>query len=222
MARRRRDRRARAARFRITLLTMRLIRRARRLDRERADGARPRDDPARRPARRLQRRTRPDLLWYRAGRAPAIDADPPYPLPDLAIEIRSPSTWRYDIGTKKSVYERDGLPELWLVDGDAASLLVFRRSTPRAATFDVALEFDRTRDAHVAAAAGLRARRRRAVRLRLSGSAAARRDAVGVEHRVDVAQAADRGLEDLQVADLDDEPVLRPSGARRRSAPRRC
>ena len=53
-------------------------------------------------------------------------------LPDLAIEIRSPSTWRYDIGAKKSVYEREGLPELWLVDGDANVVLVFRRSAPGA------------------------------------------------------------------------------------------
>ena len=86
----------------------------------------------------------PDLLWYRAARAPALDAPWPYPLPDLAVEIRSPSTWRYDIGAKKSGYEREGLPELWLVDGDAEVLLVFRRSTPTTPTFDVALEFDRS------------------------------------------------------------------------------
>ncbi len=85
----------------------------------------------------------PDLLWYRAARAPAVDAVWPYPLPDLAIEIRSPSTWRYDIGAKKNAYEREGLPELWLVDGDASVLLVFRRSAPNAPSFDVALEFDR-------------------------------------------------------------------------------
>lgn len=86
----------------------------------------------------------PDLLWYRAANAPAPDAPWPYPLPDLAIEIRSPSTWRYDIGAKKSAYERQGLPELWLVDGDAGVLLVFRRSAPNAPSFDVALEFDRS------------------------------------------------------------------------------
>lgn len=85
----------------------------------------------------------PDLLWYQADRAPAIDDDPPYPLPDLAIEIRSPSTWRYDVGTKKRVYEAHGLPELWLVDSDAAVLLVFRRSAPDAPTFDVEIELDR-------------------------------------------------------------------------------
>ncbi|MDQ3724106.1 MAG: Uma2 family endonuclease [Actinomycetota bacterium] len=86
----------------------------------------------------------PDLLWYRAERVPAIAAKAPYPVPDLAIEIRSPSTWRYDIGTKKSIYERERLPELWLVDGDAGVLLVFRRSTPATASFDVALECDRS------------------------------------------------------------------------------
>ncbi|MEA2157550.1 MAG: hypothetical protein QOE11_3690 [Solirubrobacteraceae bacterium] len=86
----------------------------------------------------------PDLLWYRESRIPAHAAPPPYPLPDLAIEIRSPSTWRYDIGTKKTAFEREGLPELWLVDGDADVVLVFRRSAPTAASFDVALEFDRS------------------------------------------------------------------------------
>lgn len=82
----------------------------------------------------------PDILWYCATRAPAVDGPWPYPLPDLAIEIRSPSTWRYDVGVKKAVYERTGLPELWLVDTEARAVLVFRRSRPGAATFDVALE----------------------------------------------------------------------------------
>lgn len=82
----------------------------------------------------------PDLLWYRASRVPGFDDPRPYPVPDLAVEIRSPSTWRYDIGVKKRTYEEQGLPELWLVDGDAGVLLVFRRSTADAPSFDVALE----------------------------------------------------------------------------------
>ena len=45
------------------------------------------------------------------------------------------------MGTKKSVYEREGLPELWLVDTDAGVLLVFRRSTPKAPSFDVGALF---------------------------------------------------------------------------------
>jgi len=86
---------------------------------------------------------KPDILWYAEGRAPKRDADPPSPMPDLAVEVRSPSTWRYDIGAKKSAYERHGLPELWLVDTAADVVLVFRRSRVEAATFDVALELSR-------------------------------------------------------------------------------
>ncbi len=82
----------------------------------------------------------PDVLWYAHGRAPGMQARPPYPMPDIAAEVRSPSTWRYDIGAKKSGYEREGLRELWLVDTAADEVLVFRRSSADAPSFDVALE----------------------------------------------------------------------------------
>lgn len=83
----------------------------------------------------------PDLLWYAAEHGHDGDSGPPYPLPDLAVEVRSASTWRYDIGAKKSAYERAGLLELWLVDIAADVVLVFCRSSPQAAAFDVSLEF---------------------------------------------------------------------------------
>jgi Uma2 family endonuclease len=67
----------------------------------------------------------------------------PQPLPDIAVEVRSPSTWRYDIGPKKRRYEQHGLPELWLVDTDADEVFVFRRSAPDAAEFDVVLQIAR-------------------------------------------------------------------------------
>ncbi len=85
----------------------------------------------------------PDVLWYADENPDApqgLDPDPPYAMPDLAVEVRSPSTWRYDVGRKKAEYERHGLRELWLVDGQADTVLVFRRSTPGAPGFDVALE----------------------------------------------------------------------------------
>lgn len=85
----------------------------------------------------------PDVLWYHEDRVPPRDAARPYPFPDLAVEVRSPSTWRYDIGAKKAAYERAGLPELWLVDTAADEVLVFRRSRPDAPAFDVALELTR-------------------------------------------------------------------------------
>lgn len=86
----------------------------------------------------------PDVLWYPAGTELDLDAKPPSPLPHIAVEVRSPSTWRFDIGAKKAAYERRGLRELWLVDTDARVVLVFRRSTPGVGAFDVALEIDDT------------------------------------------------------------------------------
>ena len=82
----------------------------------------------------------PDIVWYRHGRVPGRSEPPPYPMPDLAVEVRSPSTWRFDIGAKKANYERYGLAELWLVDTAADAVLVFRRSKPEAPRFDVSLE----------------------------------------------------------------------------------
>ena len=82
----------------------------------------------------------PDVWWTpedrRPGRASGRYAGPPA----LAVEVRSPSTWRYDVGAKKRTYEREGLRELWLVDTPVDTVLVFRRSYPAAAGFDVALE----------------------------------------------------------------------------------
>jgi Uma2 family endonuclease len=87
----------------------------------------------------------PDIVWF-AERHRPVDLDRyPTRVPDLCVEIRSPGTWRYDIGAKKSAYERAGLPELWLVDDVACCVLVFRRSDPSAGSFDVALELT-TRD----------------------------------------------------------------------------
>ncbi|MGI8945263.1 MAG: Uma2 family endonuclease [Thermoleophilaceae bacterium] len=82
----------------------------------------------------------PDISWYRASNPVDLDSKPPSPLPDLAVEVRSPSTWRYDLGAKMATYERRGLPELWLVDTPAEQVLVFRRSSTDSARFDIALE----------------------------------------------------------------------------------
>lgn len=81
----------------------------------------------------------PDVVWYREGRSPRRGDIAPYPLPDLAVEVRSPSTWRHDIGAKKRNYERRGVAELWLVDTAAD---VVRRSPPQAPTFDISDELD--------------------------------------------------------------------------------
>ncbi len=86
---------------------------------------------------------KPDVVWYAEGRVPDLDDRAPYAMADLAVEVRSPSTWRYDVGAKKVGYERHGLAELWLVDTVAEAVRVFRRSTAGGPSFDVALELDR-------------------------------------------------------------------------------
>lgn len=82
----------------------------------------------------------PDVMWHAADRAPAPDSGPPYLMPDIAVEVRSPATWRFDLGAKKAGYEHHGLGELWLVDTVAHSVLVYRRSGTKVSGFDVALE----------------------------------------------------------------------------------
>jgi Uma2 family endonuclease len=78
----------------------------------------------------------PDVLWYadevridREGRQLAM--------PDLVVEVRSPSTWHLDVGKKRERYEHYGLPELWLVDTVALEVRALRRSRPDAPGFDV-------------------------------------------------------------------------------------
>ncbi len=82
----------------------------------------------------------PDVWWVPEPERPARDAKRIVGPPALAVEVRSPSTWRYDVGAKKATYERLGLAELWLVDIAADVVLVYRRSLPEAGRFDVALE----------------------------------------------------------------------------------
>jgi Uma2 family endonuclease len=78
----------------------------------------------------------PDVWWLAD---PARLAPDEYfqGVPDLAVEVRSPSTWRHDTGVKKGRYEQHGLPELWLVDTTARAVIVHRRSSPAAPRFDV-------------------------------------------------------------------------------------
>jgi len=70
----------------------------------------------------------PDVLWFAepipldAARAPRV--------PDLAVEVRSPSTWARDVSVKADLYRAHGLRELWLADTAARSVLVLRAPRP--------------------------------------------------------------------------------------------
>ena len=79
---------------------------------------------------------KPDVWWVRPDRALDLHAVRDDIPPDLVVEVRSPGTWRFDLGRKRSVYEVVGVRELWLVDTPASTVLVFRRATPESTGFD--------------------------------------------------------------------------------------
>jgi Uma2 family endonuclease len=80
-----------------------------------------------------------DVLWLAEGRLPADGTHLDF-APDLVVEVRSPSTWRYDTTVKFRKYEAAGVAEVWLVDTASNTVLVYRRSSESCAEFDVALE----------------------------------------------------------------------------------
>lgn len=46
--------------------------------------------------------------------------------PDLVIEVLSPATASHDLVEKKTIYERNGIDEYWIVDPLATTVTVFR------------------------------------------------------------------------------------------------
>ena len=58
------------------------------------------------------------------------------PLPRLVIEILSPDSARHDLHRKRAAYLALGIPEYWVVDGEAKRVLVFRpgQAEPRVVT----------------------------------------------------------------------------------------
>lgn len=81
----------------------------------------------------------PDVIWVSEGRLPTGASHLDF-APELVVEVRSPSTWRYDPTVKFRTYESAGVAEVWLVDTASKSVLVYRRSIESASTFDIALE----------------------------------------------------------------------------------
>ena len=71
----------------------------------------------------------PDLVVLRPENRSIIGDKKLTGVPDLLIEILSPSNVRYDRRTKRDRYERAGVREFWLVDPDAhlVEQLILRR-----------------------------------------------------------------------------------------------
>ena len=71
---------------------------------------------------------KPDAWWISPADQPGLIGARSDVPPTIAAEVRSPRTWRVDIGRKRELYEAKGVVELWLADGTTNTLTVLRRS----------------------------------------------------------------------------------------------
>ncbi len=67
-------------------------------------------------------RPAPDISWWSAERRPPVARGSMQRIPDLIIEVLSPSTRANDLGVKRDMYMGAGVRELWLVDPDARTI----------------------------------------------------------------------------------------------------
>jgi Uma2 family endonuclease len=58
----------------------------------------------------------PDLVYVSKDRSGIIGTQEVAGVPDLVVEILSPSNWPYDRTQKLAVYRAAGIPEYWIVD----------------------------------------------------------------------------------------------------------
>lgn len=68
----------------------------------------------------------PDLVYVSNERAGIITPRGVYGVPDLVIEILSPSTEDVDRGTKRRIYATAGVPHYWLLDPPTRALEPYR------------------------------------------------------------------------------------------------
>lgn len=67
-------------------------------------------------------RPAPDISWWRGERRPPVSAGAIESVPDLVVEVLSPSTRANDEGVKRELYMSSGVHELYLVDPDARTI----------------------------------------------------------------------------------------------------
>jgi Uma2 family endonuclease len=81
-------------------------------------------------------RFEPDLFVIPAvgGRRPR--ANDPVTRMSLAVEVLSPSSSRHDRITKRRFFQRHGVPEYWVVDGEAEAFEIWHPDDERAALVD--------------------------------------------------------------------------------------
>lgn len=67
----------------------------------------------------------PDLVFFRTGNEPSANALNFQGVPDLVIEVLSPSSRRLDLGVKLAAFRDVGVPEAWFADPQARTILAY-------------------------------------------------------------------------------------------------
>ncbi|MEO6195795.1 MAG: Uma2 family endonuclease [Thermoanaerobaculia bacterium] len=86
---------------------------------------------------RIAEPVQPDLVVIRAGEEPGEQDLNFQGVPALVVEVLSPGTRRYDLGTKLGAYLEAGIPEVWLTDPVAATIWVHGLSEDRKRYLDL-------------------------------------------------------------------------------------
>ena len=81
----------------------------------------------------------PDVIFISKRRRSIIGKHGIEGAPDLVVEVLSSGTGRFDKGSKRKIYARTGVRELWLVDPEAKRIHVYevaRNAEVPTATYD--------------------------------------------------------------------------------------
>lgn len=73
------------------------------------------------------RKCAPDVFFIRRERVPAPLPKEFAGVPDLVIEVLSPSNRRYDLHEKRLIYREAGMPEMWFIDAEFRQVIADRR-----------------------------------------------------------------------------------------------
>ena len=85
----------------------------------------------------------PDLAWWPESRCLDNDGLLAFAgLPDMVLEVLSPSARAFDLVRKRNDYERIGIAEFWVIDPVTRTAILYRRSAPNSVSFDQVVDVD--------------------------------------------------------------------------------
>jgi Uma2 family endonuclease len=84
----------------------------------------------------------PDLIFISEAKKGIITQDGIMGVPDLVVEVISPSSWRRDRFEKMKLYKKYEIPEFWLIDPQNKSVEVFTYTDNDFDVFSLGVETD--------------------------------------------------------------------------------